>query len=286
MEASGPATLQSTASSRTAPLFRSQFPPNRTPFQPLFETILEGGRETWIYVIYWEYSSATSLLGWGDGYYNGDYNGKACKATSSTEQAQRKSVIRLLNLLVSSRSATPGDYDEDVTDLKWFFLLSMAHTFLHGSGMSGQAFFNGALVWVTGPDRLSESACQRARQLREFGLQTMVCIPCPNGVVELASTEVVLPYSDLMSKVRDFIDFNYPVRDLTSHQIIPPREDKRLHEREYTEMQNHEDENLSKKFRGKEKISDSKCSLFMLSESSDGASRSTRSHSYHYSGPS
>jgi len=64
------------------------------------------------------------------------------------------------------------------------------------------------------------------------------------------------------------------------------REDKWLHERADSEMQSHEDENLSKKSGGKEKISDSKCSLVLLSESSEGASHSTRSHSYDYSGPS
>jgi len=64
------------------------------------------------------------------------------------------------------------------------------------------------------------------------------------------------------------------------------REDKWLHERANIEMQNHENENLSKQSRGKEKESDSKCSWSLLSGTSDGGSESTYSHSNDYSGPS
>ncbi|KHM99168.1 Transcription factor MYC2 [Glycine soja] len=41
-----------------------------------------------------------------------------------------------------------------------------------------------------------------------FGLQTLVCIPSANGVVELASTEVIFQNPDLMNKVRDLFNFN------------------------------------------------------------------------------
>ncbi|RDX73910.1 hypothetical protein CR513_46411, partial [Mucuna pruriens] len=58
--------------------------------------------------------------------------------------------------------------------------------------------------------------------------------------------------------------------------------DKKLHERVVNEMQNRWSDNLSKKSQGKEKISDSKCSWPLLSESSDR----TFSHSHDYSGPS
>ncbi|KAK7377241.1 hypothetical protein VNO80_02663 [Phaseolus coccineus] len=282
MAASRPPTPQSMASSIIPLLHQSQFLPDLASLQRRLQMIFEGARERWMYAIYWEYSPADSLLCWGDGYYNG--NGKAQKTASPTEQARRNRVLRLLNRLISGPSATDDDSDEDVTDPEWLFLLSMTRTFVNGSGVLGQAFLNSIPVWLTGSTQLSASACQRAWQLQQFGLQTMVCIPCPNGVVELASSEMVLPNLDLAIKVRDLINFNGPVADLTSAEIIRPREDKRLHERGSMEM--HENGNLSKQSRGKEKESDSKCSWSLLSGSSDGGSDSTYSHSNDYSGPS
>jgi len=222
MAATSPRSPQSAASGNIPPLRRSQFVPDQTPLQRLFQTILEGSREKWMYVIYWEYSAPDYLLRWGDGYYNFEKdNGKARKASSPAEQAQRKSFLRLLNIFVLGPSALHDDWDS-VTDLEWNFLLSMGQTFVNGTGKLGHAFLNSSPVWLTGPG-LSESACQRARQLHEYGLQTMVCIPCPNGVVELASTEVVLPDFALFIKVRDLVNFKCPVADLTSGEILRPR---------------------------------------------------------------
>ncbi|KAG4953971.1 hypothetical protein AAZX31_14G113600 [Glycine max] len=67
----------------------------------------------------------------------------------------------------------------------------------------------------------------------------------------------------------------------------PPRlrKDKRR-ERAGIEMQISENNNLFEQSRGKEKISNLKCSWPLLSESSDGGSDSTFSHSDDCSGPS
>ena len=221
MAASRPPTPQSTASSIIPLLHQSQFLPDLATLQRRLQMIFEGARERWVYAIYWRYSPTDSLFCWGNGYYHD--NSKVQKTTSPTEQAQRKSVLRLLRFLTSGPSATHNYCDQDVTDPEWLFLLSPSHTFVNGSGVLGQAFFHPRTVWLTGSAQLSESACQRARQLQQSGLQTMVCIPCPNGVVELASSEVVLPNPDFVIKVRDLFNFNDPVADLTSAEIIPPR---------------------------------------------------------------
>ncbi|KAL9330877.1 hypothetical protein ACSQ67_000487 [Phaseolus vulgaris] len=186
MAASRPPTPQSTASSIIPLLHQSQFLPDLATLQRRLQMIFEGARERWVYAIYWRYSPTDSLFCWGP-------------------------------------SATHNYCDQDVTDPEWLFLLSPSHTFVNGSGVLGQAFFHPRTVWLTGSAQLSESACQRARQLQQSGLQTMVCIPCPNGVVELASSEVVLPNPDFVIKVRDLFNFNDPVADLTSAEIIPPR---------------------------------------------------------------
>ncbi|KAL2344468.1 hypothetical protein Fmac_005753 [Flemingia macrophylla] len=213
---------QSAASASTPGIDTTRAPPfqsllNQETLQQRLQTLIEGARESWTYAIFWQssydYSSGSSLLGWGDGYYKGEEDkgkGKAPKTTSLAEQDHRKKVLRELNSLISGPSASPDDLDEEVTDTEWFFLVSMTQSFVNGSGLPGQAFFNSSPVWVTGADRLSESACERARQSQVFGLQTLVCIPSANGVVELASTEVIFQISDLMTKVRDLFNFSNP----------------------------------------------------------------------------
>lgn len=203
-------------------------PQSQSPLQRRLQTLLEGARESWTYAIFWESShdnfSGATLLRWGDGYYQGEEEdkakGKAPKTTTSAEQARRKKVLLELNSLISGPSVSADDVDEEVTDTVWFFLLSMTQSFANGTTLPGQAFFNSTPVWVAGSDRLSELACERARQGRMYGLRTLVCIPSANGVVELASTEVIFQNPDLMNKVLDLFNFNA----VDGHPTLPPRQ--------------------------------------------------------------
>ncbi|XP_061336852.1 transcription factor MYC2 isoform X1 [Gastrolobium bilobum] len=189
---------------------------NQDTLQQRLQALIEGARESWTYAIFWQSSydySGSSLLGWGDGYYKGEEDkGKAkakAKATTIAEQDHRKKVLRELNSLISgSSTASDEAVDEEVTDTEWFFLVSMTQSFVNGGGLPGQAFLNSTPVWVTGGDRLSLSACERARQGQVFGLQTLVCIPSANGVVELGSTELIYQNTDLMNKVKVLFNFN------------------------------------------------------------------------------
>ncbi|CAN0842891.1 Transcription factor MYC2 [Linum grandiflorum] len=84
----------------------------------------------------------------------------------------------------------------------------MTQSFVNGVGLPGQAFFNGSPVWLVGSDRMASAPCDRAKQGQVFGLQTIVCIPSANGVVELGSTDSIFHSSDLMNKVRILFNFN------------------------------------------------------------------------------
>nr|AJC01628.1 MYC2-like protein 2b [Hevea brasiliensis]AST25598.1 lMYC6 [Hevea brasiliensis] len=189
---------------------------NQETLQHRLQALIEGARESWTYAIFWQSSydySGVSVLGWGDGYYKGEEDkGKGISkgpSSSAADQEHRKKVLRELNSLISgSTTVTDDAIDEEVTDTEWFFLVSMTQSFVNGSGLPGQAFFNGSPVWVTGPDRLSASPCERARQGQVFGLQTLVCVPSANGVVELGSSEMIYQSSDLMNKVRVLFNFN------------------------------------------------------------------------------
>ncbi|MBA0795071.1 hypothetical protein Gohar_019346 [Gossypium harknessii] len=185
-------------------------PLNQDSLQQRLQALLEGVRNCWTYAIFWQSSydyAGAAVLGWGDGYYKGEEDKEKAKSKASlstiAEQQHRKKVLRELNSLISGSTATTDDaVDEEVTDTEWFFLVSMTQSFVNGNGLPGQAFFNSCPVWVAGSDRLANSTCERAKQGRVFGLQTIVCIPLANGVVELGSSEFIIQSSDLVNKVR------------------------------------------------------------------------------------
>ncbi|XP_050376590.1 transcription factor MYC2-like [Argentina anserina] len=201
---------------------QSQAPPpvsapfNQETLMQRLQALIEGARESWTYAIFWQSSydmSGASVLGWGEGFYKDERDKGKVKpktTTSLVEQEYRKKVLRDLNSLISGADTSADDavVDQEVTDTEWFFLVSMTQNFVNGGGLPGQAFFQSNPVWVAGPDRLAASSCERARQGQVFGLQTMVCVPTANGVVELGSTELIFQTSDLVNKVRVLFDFN------------------------------------------------------------------------------
>ncbi|CAN0842903.1 Transcription factor MYC2, partial [Linum grandiflorum] len=186
---------------------------NQETLQQRLQALIDGARENWTYAIFWQSSydfSGATVLGWGDGYYKGEDKVKSAKRNfSPAEQEHRKKVLRELNSLISGPNSAADDVvDEEVTDTEWFFLVSMTQSFVNGVGLPGQAFFNGSPVWLVGSDRMASAPCDRAKQGQVFGLQTIVCIPSANGVVELGSTDSIFHSSDLMNKVRILFNFN------------------------------------------------------------------------------
>ncbi|XP_058777452.1 transcription factor MYC2 [Vicia villosa] len=187
---------------------------NQDTLQQRLQALIEGASELWTYAIFWQPSydySGSSLLGWGDGYYKGeeDKTKAKSKAKSPAEQEHRRKVLRELNSLISGNPVTDESaVDEEVTDTEWFFLVSMTQSFVNGGGLPGQAYFNSTPVWLVGGESLSISACERARQGQEYGLQTLACIPSANGVLELGSTELIYQNNDLMNKVKMLFNFN------------------------------------------------------------------------------
>lgn len=189
---------------------------------------MEGALESWTYAIFWQISTdaaGTMVLGWGDGYYKGPRDlteeetassrasasaNSSAFDSSAADQELRKKVLRGLHALINPElevAEVSPTVDGEVTDAEWFYLVSMMHSFANGCGVPGQAFFTAIPIWIIGPDKLLEYNCDRARQAQQFGIQTMVCIPTPNGVVELGSTEWVQQNWNLMQQARNSFTF-------------------------------------------------------------------------------
>ncbi|XP_057863375.2 transcription factor MYC1 [Cryptomeria japonica] len=198
---------------------------NQDTLQQRLQALVEGAAESWTYAIFWQVSAdaeGTTVLGWGDGYYKGprdltEEENASNRASSSSafdgsaaDQELRKKVLRGLHALINPElevAEVSTTVDGEVTDEEWFYLVSMMQSFANGCGVPGQAFFTAIPIWIVGPDRLLEYTCDRARQAQQFGIQTMVCIPTPNGVVELGSTELVQQNWNLMQQARNSFTF-------------------------------------------------------------------------------
>lgn len=198
-----------------------------TTLQKRLHAVLSGTHEPWTYAIFWKPSyydfSGESVLKWGDGVYNdGDeektrrrLRRKKTILSSPEEEERRSKVLQELNFMISGEAfpvvedddVNDDDDDVEVTDMEWFFLVSMTWSFGNGSGLAGKAFASYNPVWVTGSDQIYGSGCDRAKQGGGLGLQTIVCIPSDNGVLELGSTEQIRQNSDLLNKIRFLFNF-------------------------------------------------------------------------------
>ncbi|XP_071701349.1 transcription factor MYC2-like [Rutidosis leptorrhynchoides] len=210
-----PVAAPSSASTSSIPI--EPQPINQDTLQQRLQALIDNASDSWTYAIFWQSSivdyTSPLMLGWGDGYYKGEINKLKTtptpSVTSLAEQEHRKKVLRELNSLISGTQAPENDaVDEEVTDTEWFFLISMTHSFVNGNGLAGQSMFSNQPVWITGREKLLASLCERARQGQGFGLQTIVCIPSTNGVVELGSTELIYQSSDLTKQVKVLFNFN------------------------------------------------------------------------------
>ncbi|XP_020230307.1 transcription factor MYC2 [Cajanus cajan] len=243
------------------------------------QNLIERSPLNWTYAILWRCSSPRSLLSFHRGY---------CRTTGKP---------RHLRILGSRITAA-----ESLSDAEWFFRISAAQSFRVDEDLPGHALWGSSPVWVSAGD--SEGPrWERAAWGKQFGIRTFLCVPLKErDVLELASTQIVaspLKERDVLELaspqieaspfhvIKVMADFIYPIglprlSPIEPHLLKQFRNDKKLHERAVNDMQNSWNDNLSKQSRGKEKISDSKCSWPLLTEMSDR----TFSYSHDYSGPS
>ncbi|GMP43942.1 hypothetical protein CsSME_00013107 [Camellia sinensis var. sinensis] len=68
--------------------------------------------------------------------------------------------------------------------------MSLTRSFSAGDGVPGKSFSSGSLVWLCGGHQLKFYNCERAKEAQIHGIETFVCIPTCNGVVELGSSDL------------------------------------------------------------------------------------------------
>ncbi|KAJ0252738.1 Transcription factor bHLH28 [Hirschfeldia incana] len=186
------ALMSSPSSGLWPPLSPASLSPD-SPLQKRLQAVLNGTHEAWTYAIFWTPSyydfSGESVLKWGDGIYKGEETDKTLR--------RRRTMI----------SHVGDENDVEVSDMEWFYMVSMTISFGSETGLPGKAFATYKPVWVTGSDHISASGCDRAKNGGALGLQTIVCIPLDNGVLELGSTVEIQHSPDLFNKIRVVFSF-------------------------------------------------------------------------------
>ncbi|XP_072957532.1 transcription factor bHLH14-like [Typha angustifolia] len=193
----------SSSCSPSPPPFFS-FPSTPTPppsdLQHRLQCLLSSRPEWWAYAIFWRPSSndvdssGRALLSWGCGHFRG------------SRDADAPIVERMLP------RGGPKDLDQadhvidgcGVTDVEWFYVVSLSRSFPTGdmAVVPTSAFGTMTPVWLAGTQALQASGCSRAREAQMHGLETLVCIPTTEGVLELGSSDLIPENWNLIQQAR------------------------------------------------------------------------------------
>lgn len=175
--------------------------------QKKLQHILQSQAEWWAYGILWQTGKDESgriILSWADGHFQGTKQ----KAVSGSLQPERKKVMRGIQALIGGDAPVDpvAPLDGDVTDAEWFYVMSLAQSISLGDGVVGKAFNSGSLVWLSGGNQLRFYNCHRAKEAQIHGMQTLVCIPTSDGVLELGSDIIITENWDLVQQVKSLFD--------------------------------------------------------------------------------
>ncbi|PQM40925.1 transcription factor bHLH14-like isoform X1 [Prunus yedoensis var. nudiflora] len=198
--------MEAIISSCSSPNFCQE---NIGTFQQRLQFIFHNRPEWWVYSIFWQPSKDSNdqvSLSWaaGDFRVNSDLASKRSNKVTNNHQPKFE-----FNKKVTSREAEEALFDEDMVDLEmrlvdhgdvtgseWFYFYSVSLTQSFAAGHAtnnilGRAFCSGGFVWLAGAHELQFYECERVKEARRHGIQTLVCIATPYGVLELASLDVI-----------------------------------------------------------------------------------------------
>ncbi|CAM8923164.1 unnamed protein product [Rhodiola kirilowii] len=184
----------------------------------------------WTYSLFWQLCPQNGNLVWADGYYNGAI--KTRKTIQSMEvSAEEASLQRSQQLRELYDSLSAGEANEaparrpsaalspeDLTESEWFYLMCVSFSFPLGVGLPGKAYARRQHVWLTGANEVDSKVFSRAILAKSARVQTVLCIPLVDGVVEFGSTEMIQEDVGLVRHVKSFFnDYNQ------SHHTTPPK---------------------------------------------------------------
>nr|CAC14865.1 transparent testa 8 [Arabidopsis thaliana] len=161
----------------------------------------------WTYSVFWQFCPQQRVLVWGNGYYNGAIKTRKttqpAEVTAEEAALERSQQLReLYETLLAGESTSEARActalsPEDLTETEWFYLMCVSFSFPPPSGMPGKAYARRKHVWLSGANEVDSKTFSRAILAKSAKIQTVVCIPMLDGVVELGTTK----------KVREDVEF-------------------------------------------------------------------------------
>ncbi|KAJ9186694.1 hypothetical protein P3X46_002239 [Hevea brasiliensis] len=169
------------------------------PLQQRLQFILQSRPEWWVYAIFWQASKDATgrlVLSWGDGHFCGtkEFAAKACNKLNQPKfgfNLERKMINKESPTLFGDDMDMDRLVDVEVIDYEWFYTVSVTRSFAVEDGILGRTFGSGAFIWLTGNHELQMFGCERVKEARMHGIQTLACISTTCGVVELGSSNTI-----------------------------------------------------------------------------------------------
>ncbi|GKU87873.1 hypothetical protein SLEP1_g2204 [Rubroshorea leprosula] len=205
------AELIISSSSSSSLVSFSQDTPVSLTLQQKLQFVIQSQPDWWAYAIFWQTSNddhGRLFLAWGDGHFQGtkDTSPKLSASTANILgiSSERRKVMKGIQALIGDNhdidmSMMDGS---DVTDVEWFYVMSLTRSFSAGDGIPGKALSTGSLLWLTGAHELQFCNCERAREAQIHGIETLVCIPTSSGVIELGSSAMIRENWGLVQQVK------------------------------------------------------------------------------------
>ncbi|KAG2680677.1 hypothetical protein I3760_11G109300 [Carya illinoinensis] len=179
----------------------------------------------WVYSIFWQTtkdSNGCVVLSWGDGHFRGT-RGFVSKASNKADVdphiygfgLEKKKTSKVLQDLFAEDIDLDGEMDQTHAGLLYFYALSEARSFTVRDGVLGRAYSCGAYIWLTGDHDLQFYECERVKEARMHGIQTLLCVATSRGVIELGSSDVIKEDWSLVQLVKSLFD-----AENTSSQVL------------------------------------------------------------------
>ncbi|KAF3776368.1 Transcription factor [Nymphaea thermarum] len=159
----------------------------------------------WIYALFWRttYDFAGGLVMTSDsGYYRGHMGSETNKMKLEEEYHNEFQYYQLHHRQQEQQTKggqiqqagfeMPGLEDtKEVSSIEWFYCSSIGLRICCGDGLPVQSFAFGSSIWLAGPGELQSYNCDRTKEAQLHGIQTLVCIPTGEGVIELGSADII-----------------------------------------------------------------------------------------------
>ncbi|XP_021767015.1 transcription factor MYC1-like [Chenopodium quinoa] len=168
----------------------------------------------WSYAVFWSLSTAEQgVLEWGEGYYNGHIKTRKSVHNKDVDNhklgLERSEQLRKLYEALLEGESEQGTKKlslalslEDLSDLEWYYLVTMSFTFKVGQSLPGRALATGQHIWLYDTQSADSKLFSRSLLAKSASIQTVVCFPHKGGVIELGVTDLVLEDVSLIQHIK------------------------------------------------------------------------------------